>query len=67
MSGQVLMLAGSEGLNLVGIINAANELGLTGLTPWDQSNTKKSHISAVNLPVFQPRKDVHIRQETFVV
>ena len=42
------MTAGKEGMSIPAIITAANEMGLTGPTPWDGSSTaKKSHISQV--------------------
>jgi hypothetical protein len=41
------MTAGKEGMTISSIINTANDMGLTGNTPWDMKDSKKSHISSV--------------------
>ncbi|BDA41916.1 probable Ubinuclein-1 at N-terminal half [Coccomyxa sp. Obi] len=44
----VLMTAGKEGMTIPAIITAANQMGLTGPSPWDgASAAKKSHISQI--------------------
>ncbi len=42
------MTVGKEGMSIPAIITAANQMGLTGPSPWDGANAaKKSHISQV--------------------
>lgn len=46
---QVLLRAGGNGLTIPEIITSANELGVTGPTPWDASSSaKQQEINAVS-------------------
>ncbi len=51
------MTAGKEGMTIPSLIIAANDMGLTGNTPWEMKESKKSHVSQVGPSL--PSMSVH--------